>query len=425
MSDQIDFKTEQPKRLHLFEAFGVELEYMIVDRETLDVKPITDELLRDIAGSYVNEIEQGEIAWSNELVLHVVELKTNGPARDISNLHATFQQQVNKINKLLENYNARLMPGAMHPWMNPDTEMKLWPHEYNPIYEAYNRIFDCRGHGWANLQSTHINLPFANDEEFEKLHAAIRILLPILPGIAASSPIADLKRQSHSDYRLEVYRTNSKSIPSVTGYIVPEAVFSERDYNEQIFQRMYRDINPYDPDNILQDEWLNSRGAIARFDRGSIEIRVLDIQECPIADLAIVRVVSDLLKALAGERWSSLKEQKSWNEQILFRIFMDVAENAENSVIRRSDYLSLFGMENMSEVKVSELWRHIFEELYTPDSVREDAVLQCLDRMISHGTLSTRISKALPDTITRKEAATVYRKLCESLKKGELFGING
>ncbi|HAL85576.1 MAG TPA: hypothetical protein DCM31_01010, partial [Deferribacteraceae bacterium] len=37
---------------------------------------------------------------------------------------------------------------------------------------------------------------------------------------------------------------------------------------------MYRDIAPYDPECILQEEWLNSRGAIARFDRKAIEIRL-------------------------------------------------------------------------------------------------------------------------------------------------------
>lgn len=31
-------------KLHLFEAFGIELEYMIVDQDTLDVKPIADQL---------------------------------------------------------------------------------------------------------------------------------------------------------------------------------------------------------------------------------------------------------------------------------------------------------------------------------------------------------------------------------------------
>lgn len=425
MSNNTESGIEQTDRLHLFDAFGVELEYMIVDSNTLDVKPITDKLFYEISGSYVNEIERGEIAWSNELTLHVIELKTNGPAKNLAGLHLAFQHQVNAINKLLEPCDAQLMPGAMHPWMEPDTEMKLWPHEYNPIYEAYNRIFDCRGHGWANLQSTHINMPFANDLEFGKLHAAIRVLLPILPGLAASSPIADLKRQPRLDYRLEVYRNNSKKIPSVTGLVVPEQVFNEQEYNEQIFKQMYRDISPYDPENILQDEWLNSRGAIARFDRGSIEIRVLDIQECPLADLAIVRIVIDTVKALTDGKWSSLEDQKSWNERNLFNIFIDVVDRAENTFINNKYYLSLFGLESSKGAEVSTLWRHLFEEIYPSGVVAKDEVLQCLDRMISHGTLSSRISKLLPYKFTKKEAVNLYKELCNCLKKGELFGTDG
>ena len=57
--------------------------------------------------------------------------------------------------------------------------------------QAFDRIFSCQGHGWANLQSMHINLPFADDAEFGRLHAAIRFLLPLLPGLTASSPVMD------------------------------------------------------------------------------------------------------------------------------------------------------------------------------------------------------------------------------------------
>jgi carboxylate-amine ligase len=54
-------------RLRLFQAFGVELEYMIVDADSLDVRPIADELLRDGAGAteYVDEVEAEDICWSN------------------------------------------------------------------------------------------------------------------------------------------------------------------------------------------------------------------------------------------------------------------------------------------------------------------------------------------------------------------------
>src|SRR5690606_3311880 len=85
----------------------------------------------------------------------------------------------------------RLMPSAMHPWMDPLTQTRLWPHENSPVYEAFNRIFGCQGHGWSNLQSMHINLPFEGDEEFGRLHAGIRLILPILPALAASSPFVE------------------------------------------------------------------------------------------------------------------------------------------------------------------------------------------------------------------------------------------
>ena len=152
---------ESKRTLGLFQGFGVELEYMIVSKKDLRVLPITDKLIYDEVGQYISDVEFGDIAWSNELVLHVVELKTQGPVRSVEGLHYKFQEHVQKINQMLEKYDAMLLPTGAHPLMDPDTETQLWPHEHNAVYEAYNRIFDCKGHGWANLQSTHLNLPFA------------------------------------------------------------------------------------------------------------------------------------------------------------------------------------------------------------------------------------------------------------------------
>ena len=61
-------------------AFGVELEYMIVDARSLDVLPVTDRVLYAVAGEYLSEFELGSISWSNELALHLIELKTGRPA---------------------------------------------------------------------------------------------------------------------------------------------------------------------------------------------------------------------------------------------------------------------------------------------------------------------------------------------------------
>ena len=68
----------------------------------------------------------------------------------------------------------------------------------------------------------------------------------------------------------------------------------------------------HDPDGVLRDEFLNSRGAIARFGRGSIEVRVIDVQECPRADLAVAVLVEGVLKLLVEERWASFEDQREF-----------------------------------------------------------------------------------------------------------------
>lgn len=98
------------RTLRLFEAFGVELEYMIVRGGTLDVMPICDEVIRSAAGSYASDFEAGEITWSNELALHVIELKTSEPASAIDPLIDPFKAQVRAINSILEPMGGRLMP---------------------------------------------------------------------------------------------------------------------------------------------------------------------------------------------------------------------------------------------------------------------------------------------------------------------------
>jgi hypothetical protein len=101
------------------------------------------------------------------------------------------------------------------------------------VYEAFDRIFDCRGHGWANLQSAHLNLPFSDAEEFGRLHAAIRLLLPILPALAASSPVMDGRLTGRVDSRLDVYRHNARRVPQVSGRVVPERGPSTSPTNER------------------------------------------------------------------------------------------------------------------------------------------------------------------------------------------------
>ncbi|WP_266205482.1 carboxylate-amine ligase [Pontibacter kalidii] len=412
-------KDSTKKTLHLFEGFGVELEYMIVQQGSLQVLPITDKLIYDEVGEYLSDVEFGDIAWSNELVLHVVELKTQGPVQSLARLQEKFQAHVHKINRMLEKYDAMLLPTGAHPLMNPYTDTKLWPHEHNAVYEAYNRIFDCRGHGWANLQSTHLNLPFYDDAEFEKLHAAIRVLLPIMPALSASTPILDAAVTGLADARLEVYRQNQRKLPRITGKVIPEAVFTKADYEEQVLQPMYREVAPHDPEGTLQEEFLNSRGAIARFGRNTIEIRLLDIQECPVADMAVLQAVVTVLQTLIAERWVPLHDLKAWHEDRLSAIFLEVIAKGQEAILTDPGYIRLFGLECQESCTVGELWKHLVQEVLVLEDQPE--VANALHVIVSRGNLSKRILDAVGDAPSEEKIREVYRQLAECLQKGSVF----
>lgn len=411
-----------PSVLHLFEGHGVELEYMIVDRDSLAVRCIADELLKLVGGGYEMEVEHGAVAWSNELALHVIEIKSNGPRQFLHGLDSDFQDNVAHINRLLEPMNACLMPTAMHPLMRPEEELRLWPHGDDIIYKTFHRIFDCRGHGWSNLQSTHINLPFSGDEEFGKLHAAIRMVLPLLPGLAASSPLAEGKLGALLDGRLEFYRTNARRVPSVAGSVIPERVFTHEAY-EELLQSIYRDLAPLDPEGILSHEWVNSRGCIARFDRNAIEIRILDIQECPRADLAIIAAVVDLVHAMVDERFCSTAEQMQWHERDLAPILLSAMRDAEAAVIANQDYLQAFGYSGPAPTLLGDLWRHIIEGRMEV-SPRLIEWKEPLELILNQGSLARRISRVLGETPSRENVINVYHRLTQCLANGELFHVN-
>lgn len=401
-------------RYHLFERVGIELEYMLVDRDSLNVLPRVDTWFETLSGQAgISDFDIDAYTWSNELVRHVAELKVTQPVASFAGLASSLAGQVQDASRHLDSLHARLMPTAMHPWMDPVTETRLWPHESAEIYDMFHRLFDCHRHGWANLQSVHINLPFYDDEEFARLHAAIRMILPILPALAAASPFRDGQRAGPLDGRLDVYVKNAKRIPSISGIIIPEPVWSQADYTTTILDPMYRDIAPLDPEGVLQHEFLNARGAIARFDRNAIEIRLIDIQECPTMDVAIAEAVVHAIKKLADRH----RHLTDWPAARL-RSFLDrCIETAEDTLLEDTGYLRSFGVATASPMTARDLWRYLLDDLEPQDA----GTAKALDLIATRGTLARRMLQALPTPPDRETLTTLYRSLCNCLDANQTF----
>ncbi len=428
--------------LGLFAGYGVEIEYALVDARTLSALPVADRLLAALARTRTRtrtqarsgdgardgaaepwpcDVDLGTVAASNELVLHVIELKTPGPAPALAGLADAFQAGVAEIEQALDGLGGRLLPTAMHPWFDPAAETRLWSHEAKEIYRAYDRIFGCRGHGWSNLQSTHLNLPFSGDDELGRLHAAIRLVLPLIPALAASSPIVEGRPTGLADSRLEAYRTNSRRFASITGRVIPEPVYTRSDYEARILAPIYRDLAPFDPEGILCHEFSNARGAIARFERGSIEIRLIDTQEAPRADLAVLAAVAGAVRLLVDERWSRRAEQAAWPVDPLAALLSRTIAEAERAAIDDPAYLAAFGVSAPPPVAAGDLWRHLVAGAGAAGALDTAAFGAELGVILDRGPLARRILQATGPAPTHDRLHDVYARLADCLHEGEMF----
>ena len=170
---------------------------------------------------------------------------------------------------------------------------------------------------------------------------------------------------------------------------------------------------------MLRHEWVNARGAIARFDRMAIEIRVLDVQETPFMDVAYAALIVEVLKLLVEERWADRKALDRWHEKELGKLLALAERRGEEAGITDRRYLAAFGFRG-SSTDLMGLWEHLIEQASARGNL-DVAAGRRLEHYLRHGTLATRIVKAAGLLPTHAKIARVYAELCEALASGEPF----
>jgi len=206
-----------------------------------------------------------------------------------------------KTNDFLERYKANLLGLGMHPVLNLD-EVQIWSHRDRGIYDALGNIFNLKQHGWLNIQSFQLNLPYASEKDGIKLHNTLSTIIPYLPAISAASPVYEWKIGEFVDNRLHFYMVNQKEVPSIVGEGIPEQVSSFGEYHRKIIDKYSRQLKELHAHPcLIGKDWVNSRGITFRFGRKSIEIRVLDEQECIKSDVALSCFIRALVRGLINQ----------------------------------------------------------------------------------------------------------------------------
>ena len=390
------------------EVLGPEHEFSIVDKD-LRPLPIVDKVVKLIRGRIINQTPIDGSSFGKELQTHVAEIKANNPFRTPKTFEDTIQEGVRKIDNLLAaDFEAQLLGTGMHPFLLPK-EAGIWSHRDRQIYDALSTIFNLRQHGWVNIQSFQLNLPFKTEKEGVKLHNTVANILPYLPALAASSPIYESKVGRYMDNRLHFYSLNQREIPSISGDIIPDYIPSFAEYYDKVIRRYSADLDRAGAPKCLQNkEWINSRGAILRFDRNAIEIRVMDEQECIKVDVALSCFIRCVLRAWMSEEMSLRPHEK------LVQDFWSTAKNGLKAEVSHP-HCSV----------ARDVCLEYLETAETVATAEEKSYLSIIENRIKEGNLADRILRDVVGSAGVRNfhnaVLEVYVKLAECLRDNKPY----
>ncbi len=390
------------------EAIGPEHEYAVVDEEFHPL-PIVDKVIKHLSGRIKNTVAFERFAFGKELQCHVAEFKATEPFRSPHSFEETMYGAVQEISEMLQGeFNARLLGSGMHPTLNLENA-EIWPHRDRMIYEALDRIFGLRQHGWLNIQGYQLNLSYGNENDAVKLYNALANILPYLPAISAASPIYESRIGPFVDNRLHFYATNQKKVPSIVGDVIPEYIESFKDYRELTIDRYSRDLlKAGAPSCIIDKEWINSRGAIIRFDRNALEIRLMDEQECVKADVALSCFLRASLRGLLEEKHPYL------HHSLLVRDFKAIVKNGLDARVHHPNATTARG-----------ICRYLYRVAEKNAHEEEKRYLWVVRKRIEEGNLSNlirrNVEKREKKTDMNEAIVDVYSNLARSLERNQIY----
>jgi hypothetical protein len=160
-----------------------------------------------------------------------------------------------------------------------------------------------------------------------------------------------------------------------------------------------------------------------------MEIRIIDVQECPSADMAVLHAITCVLRALVSEKWQPLERQKRAATEALNSILIATTRTAEAAIIRDRDYLEAFGI-HAKEATAGNVWEHLVGSVVAPSDGFANAWNHALRVILREGPLSRRIVRVVcgekPDvaarlSLDRDRLHAVYSRLCDCLQQNRMF----
>ncbi len=248
-------------------TLGVELEFQLVDRETLDLVPKVHNLLEVLAPNGSNRI-------APEFLQSIIEVQT-GVCDCVSEVAADLSRTIQLVEDVADQENCILYSASLHPFAVPSEQIVSNKDRYKLIMDELQYV----GRQFIS-QGLHVHVGVGDGDTAIRVCSILQSYLPILLALSGSSPFFCGQDTGFSSYRTKLFE--ALPLAGISGFIG-----SWQEYVDEISFLQDRQVI-----RLVNDLWWDVRPSPGY---GTVEIRICDLPSRLFEILGLTAVVQALV----------------------------------------------------------------------------------------------------------------------------------
>ncbi len=251
-------------------TLGVELEFQIIDQQTLDLVPRAPALLSKVPPSVADRV-------TPEFIRSILEVQT-GVCASVSDVNNDLRRSIGLLEKIAADHNCLLYSASLHPFAEPADQVLSVGDRYARILEELQYV----GRQFIS-QGLHVHVGIPDRDAAIAVCDVFQVYLPLLLGLSCSSPYFRGEDTGLCSYRTTLFE--ALPLAGIAGYLG-----SWQAYIDEI-DLLYRAGIIREP----KDLWWDIRPSPSF---GTVEIRICDLPLKFIEVLGLTSIIQAFVAAI-------------------------------------------------------------------------------------------------------------------------------
>ncbi len=343
-------------------SIGVEIEFQVISRKTLDLVPLAPVLLENSPAILAPRI-------THEFIKSILELQT-GICKNVRDVENDLMQTCSMAEELAEDNDCLLYASSLHPYAKHTDQVLTENERYQKIMNELQIL----GRRFIS-QGLHVHIGVRDGDTAIRVCNVLQLYLPLLLSLTTSSPFSNGQDTGLLSYRTKLF----EALPLAGMY----SYFPDW----QNFADQVELLKEYGIIGSLRDLWWDARPS-PQF--GTIEVRVCDLPGRFSDILAVVAFIQALVAHISEER----RDQSPPNLLILrANKWQAVRHGLDGFFVDASGYLS------KERIPMREAITLLLEKIQGfAEQLHGEEYLKMLQRILLCGTSAMRQKEIFEET---------------------------